>query len=250
VNDCSGSIRRALITGGGRRIGAELVKRCAALGFEVHCHVWRSQAAAQELLAQLPGKNHQLSCCDLSSPEDRQNWLKTLPGFDLVINNASCYRLTPAGGSEKASDRQRYWQVNYHAPLEIIAHQKNLLRHGRNALAITLLDCDVLEPDGGLKPYSEVPVGTDSYLATRIALAHKLLELSKEYAPALRLDAIAPGPVLPPVDCVGPGMTRILQKVPMQSSVGVEEIANAAEFFWRNPALTGVILPVDGGMHL
>lgn len=241
---------RALITGGGRRIGAELVKRCAELGFEVWCHVHDSRQEAQELLQALGNGNHQLSCCNFNSPEERKSWLAALPGFDLVINNASCYRLTPPGGRESADDRQRYWQVNYHAPLEIIQHQRKHLLPGQTALAITLLDCDILEGDGGLKACCEVPEGMDSYLATRIALAHKLLAMSREFAPGLRLNAIAPGPVLPPVNCSTPGMTRILEQVPMRQSIKTAEIANAVEFFWRNPSLTGVILPVDGGKHL
>jgi pteridine reductase len=45
-------------------------------------------------------------------------------------------------------------------------------------------------------------------------------------------------------------MTRILDSVPLHRPAGVEEIADAVEFFWKNPSLTGVILPVDGGKHL
>ena len=242
---------RALITGGGRRIGAELVKRCADMGFEIYCHVNKSLLEAQALLETLPEKsNARVTCCDLGDSTERKRWLETLPGFDLVINNASCYRLTAAGERESAAIREQYWQVNYHAPLEIIQHQLTHLLPGASGVCVTLLDCDVLTADGGLKACCEVPVGMDSYLSTRIALGHKLLQQSKEFAPHLRLNCIAPGPVLPPVNCTTPGMTRILDRVPLHRSVGPEEIANAVEFFWRNSSLTGVILPVDGGMHL
>ena len=203
------------------------------------------------MLATLPEKSHaRVTCCDLSDPAERKCWLATLPGFDLVINNASCYRLTAAGECECASIREHYWQVNYYAPLEIIQHQLTHLPPGASGVCVTLLDCDVLTGNGGLKECCEVPEGTDSYLSTRIALGHKLLHQSKEFAPHLRLNCIAPGPVLPPVNCTTPGMTRILERVPLRRSVGPEEIANAVEFFWRNTSLTGVILPVDGGMHL
>ena len=242
---------RALITGGGRRIGAELVKRCADMGFEIYCHVNKSLPEAQTLLKTLPENSiAQITCCDLGDPDARRLWLETLPGFDLVINNASCYRLTRAEEYESPQIRQHYWQVNYYAPLEIIQHQLNSLSSGASGVCVTLLDCDVLTCNGGLKELFEVPAGADSYLATRIALGHKLLQQSKEMAPHLRLNCIAPGPVLPPVNCTTAGMTRILERVPLHRSVGTEEIANAVEFFWRNTSLTGVILPVDGGMHL
>lgn len=244
---------RALITGGGKRIGAELVRRCAGLGFDVYIHVWQSQAEAEALRKTLPESSlHCISSCDLSDPAARHRWLEQLPGFDLVVNNASVYRLTGTDGVESAAVRERYWQVNCLAPLEIIDHQLRNLSAASSIVpaAITLLDCDVLTPAGAVKPYVEPAAGADSYLASRIFLAHKLLALAGELAPRLRICAIAPGPVLPPVNCTTGGMTRILNHVPMHRAVGVEEIANAMEFLWQNHSLTGHILPVDGGMHL
>ena len=45
---------------------------------------------------------------------------------------------------------------------------------------IVMLDCDVLNADGGIKEFSEVPAGVDSYLASRIALANKLLKAEED----------------------------------------------------------------------
>ena len=95
-----------------------------------------------------------------------------------------------------------------------------------------------------------MPAGVDSYLPSRIKLAHTLKDLASEHAPQQRINAIAPGAVIPPVNCTTPGMTRILERVPMRYPVQLEEIARAVELFWNSPSLTGVILPVDGGMHL
>ena len=241
----------ALVTGGAKRIGAAIVRALAERNYAVYIHCNRSVSEAEALLATLPNRSwHKISCCDFSDPAARQAWLATLPHFDLVINNASCYRLTAKGRREKPADRQRYWQVNYHTALEIIAHQQKLLPENTCANAITLLDCDVLTAEHGVKAFSAPLPGRDSYLATRIALAHKLLELARSSAPALRIAAVAPGPVLPPVDCPTPGMTRILDKVPMHQAVKVEEIVNTILYLADNPSLTGTIIPVDGGMHL
>lgn len=243
---------RVLVTGGGRRIGGALSSYLARAGFEVWVHVWQSQAAAAELIASFPEPElHRITRCNLSDPAARQSWLQTLPEFDLVINNASVYRLTAPQSAEKPSDRERYWQVNYFAPLEIIQKQyeQKSSRTGKK-VAITLLDSDILEPDGGIKAFSEVPDGVDSYLPSRIKLAHTLKDLASEHAPQQRINAIAPGAVIPPVNCTTPGMTRILERVPMRYPVQLEEITRAVELFWNSPSLTGVILPVDGGMHL
>ena len=242
---------RVLVTGGGKRIGAALVRAFASEGCEVVIHANTSAAEAEILRQSLPDpEKHSVTVCDLSDPAARKVWIKSLPAFDLVINNASCYRLTKRGEKEKSADRERYWQVNYLAVLEIIEHQKKLLPAGAEAVCINLLDCDVLTPQHGIKPFAEPPPGVDSYLATRIKLAHKLQELAREYAPHLRITAIAPGPVLPPVDCPTPGMTVILDKVPLHRPVRVEDITATALYLWRNKSLTGTIVPVDGGMHL
>jgi NAD(P)-dependent dehydrogenase (short-subunit alcohol dehydrogenase family) len=243
---------RALVTGGARRIGAGLVRRCAELDLSVTVHVWQSAAEAAELIETLPNKElHSVSCCDLSDQAARRAWLENLEEFDLVINNASCYRLTAPGQEETPENRQRYWQVNYLAPLEIITRQLNYARQrDRSITVINLLDCDVLNADGGIKDAEEPAPGVDSYLYSRIMLAYMTKALAAEAADHLRINAIAPGPVLPPVNCTTAGMTRILDRVPLHRQVGVEEIANAVDFFWESSSLTGVILPVDGGMHL
>ncbi|MBR7144918.1 MAG: SDR family oxidoreductase [Lentisphaeria bacterium] len=243
--------KKVLITGGGKRIGAALVRAFAENGWQVCIHVNRSTAEAAGLIAQLPNPDwHSVTQCDFSLPENRQAWLKNLECFDLIIANASCYRLTGVNEEESPENRQRYWQVNYHAVLELIEFQQKNLPENRPASAIIMLDCDVLNPDGGIKEFTEVPPGVDSYLASRIALAHQLPGIARRYAPDLRINAIAPGPVLPPVNCATKGMTVILNKVPMHRPAAVEDIVSTALFLQKNTSMTGSIIAVDGGMHL
>ena len=243
--------KKVLITGGGKRIGAALAKAFAENDWQVCIHVNKSVAEASELISQLKNPAwHTITQCDFNLPGVRQEWLKNLGKFDLIIANASCYRLTKANETETLENRQRYWQVNYHTVLELIKFQKNNLPENSPASMIVMLDCDVLNADGGIKEFAEVPTGVDSYLASRIALANKLPALARKYAPALRINAIAPGPVLPPVDCATKGMTVILNKVPMHQPVAVADIINTALFLQKNSSVTGSIIAVDGGMHL
>ena len=243
--------KRVLITGGGKRIGAALVKAFAENNWQIYIHVNNSVIEAENLLCQLKDPaEHTITRCDFNDPAARKEWLATLPEFDLVICNASCYRLTKRNEVETFENRQRYWQVNYHSALELIDFQAKNLPENRPASAIVLLDCDVLTSCGGVKEFTEPPAGVDSYLASRIALANKLPELARKHAPKLRINAIAPGPVLPPVDCTTKGMTVILEKVPMHQPVAVKDIVDTALFLADNNSLTGSIIAVDGGMHL
>ena len=243
--------KKVLITGGGKRIGAALCRAFAERNWQLFIHLNNSIAEAEKLKSELKNSDwHQITQCDFNDQTARRNWLKTLPAFDLVIANASCYRLTERGKTESAENRQRYWQVNYQTALELIEFQQKNLPPTLPASSIILLDCDVLAADGGVKEFTEPPPGVDSYLASRIALANKLPELASSSAPTLRINAIAPGPVLPPVNCATKGMTVILEKVPMHQPVGVSEIVNTAVFLAENPSMSGAIIPVDGGMHL
>lgn len=243
--------KRVLITGGGKRIGAALVKAFAENDWQVFIHVNNSVCEAEKLVTELKNPAlHTITRCDFNDPTARQEWRQTLPVFDLVICNASCYRLTKRGEAESPENRQRYWQVNCCSTLELIDFQAKNLPENRPASVIVLLDCEVLKSDGGIKEFVEPPPGVDSYLASRIALTHELPELARKYAPKLRINAIAPGPVLPPVDCATKGMTVILDKVPMHQPVGVSEIVNTALYLAENPSITGAVIPVDGGMHL
>jgi len=238
---------RALVTGGARRIGAAIVRRLAENGFAVWIHAFRSRAEAEALRRSLPdSERHRVTVCDLSDPDARTAWLAALPGFALTVNNASCYRLTPPGGRESAADRTRYREVNLEAPLAVIQHQFDHL--DGEALAVNLLDADILDDAGGVVAPRPVPEGEDSYLATRRALGLATRMLARELAPRLRVNGIAPGPVLPPAGIAGPGMIRILERVPLRRQVAVEAVVNTVDFLWRNGSLTGAIIPVDGGM--
>lgn len=243
--------KKVLITGGGKRIGAALAKAFARNDWLLTLHVNNSLAEAQELVKTLKNPHwHQITQCDFSDQNRRREWMQTLGEFDLIICNASCYRLTKRNETETVENRQRYWQVNYHAALELIELQYKNLPPALPAAALIMLDCEVLTPYGGIKEFTEPPPGVDSYLASRIALARRLPELARNFAPKLRINAIAPGPVLPPTDCTTGGMTVILDKVPMHQPIPVQEIVNTALYLAQNSSMTGNIIAVDGGMHL
>ena len=243
--------KKVLITGGGKRIGAALAKAFARNDWLLTLHVNNSLAEAMELINTLknPGL-HQVTQCDFSDQNKRREWLQTLGKFDLIICNASCYRLTGRDETETLENRQRYWQVNYHSVLELIELQYKNLPSDLPASALIMLDCDVLTSSGGIKEFTEPPPGVDSYLASRIALARRVPELARNFAPHLRINAIAPGPVLPPADCTTGGMTVILDRVPMHQPVMVQDIVNTALYLAQTPSMTGNIIAVDGGMHL
>ena len=80
--------KKVLITGGGKRIGAALAKAFAENDWQVCIHVNKSAAEASELISQFKNPDrHTITQCDFNLPGVRQEWLKNLGKFDLIVSN-------------------------------------------------------------------------------------------------------------------------------------------------------------------
>jgi len=216
--------KRVLVTGGALRIGRALCIAFSEAGAQIVIHCNKSIEQAKELLSTLPGSDHQIVQCDLNSPD---KLLDRCGKIDILINNASVYRLP------KELEAQ-YMQINYAAPFSLM---KQFAAQGlENGCIINFLDAN--------------ENGTDSYSKSKQCLYDITLETALKFAPKIRVNAIAPGPVLPPVGLKGPGMQEILKKVPMGRQVSLKDITDACLFLAKNESLTGQVIYVDGGQHL
>ncbi len=217
--------KRILVTGGAVRIGRALCLAFAESGAQVVVHCNESLEQAQELVSMLPGPGHKLIQCDLNSP---QGLLSKCGQIDILVNNASVYRLP-----EEAEDQ--YMKINYSAPMSLM---KQFSGQGLNeGCIINFLDAR--------EDYS-----SDPYAVSKQALYDATLEAALKFSPKIRVNAIAPGPTLPPVGLKGPGMREILKNVPLGKQIPRKDITTACLFLIQNDSLTGQIIYVDGGMHL
>lgn len=207
------------------RIGRALCLAFAEAGAQVVVHCNKSLKEAQELLPMLPGSGHQVFQQDLNSPE---GLLEACGQIDILINNASVYRLP------KEAEEQ-YMKINYSAPMSLMKqfHRQKL----NEGCIINFLDAE--------ENYS-----SDPYHISKQALHDATLEAALKFAPKIRVNAVAPGPVLPPAGLKGPGMQKILEQVPMGRQIPLKDITDACLFLVGNESLTGQILYVDGGRYL
>ena len=82
-------------------------------------------------------------------------------------------------------------------------------------------------------------------------LADATLELAAELGPLnIRVNAVAPGPVIPPPEFAANGMKKTLPTLPLRRKVELDDLTNAVLFLVGNRSITGVFLPVDCGQHL
>jgi pteridine reductase len=237
----------ALVTGGARRVGAGIVRALHGAGANVMIHCHRSVSAAQELAAELeavrPG-SAAVVVADLIDaarlPAIISRTCERFGRLHLLINNASTFYPTPLGTIELAQ-----WDdlmgTNLRAPLFLAQAAAAELRRTQGLL-LNIVDIH------GLRPLRDHVV----YCAAKSGLIMLTRALARELAPRVRVNAIAPGPVLwPEVDMDDERKQKILEQTPLQRRGSPEDIARAVLFFASEaPFVTGQILAVDGGRSI
>jgi len=230
--------KTVLITGGAKRIGRALVEAFAAAGARVVIHCNTSEEEAQRLIASLPGSGHQVINADFAKKDSVEQIFSKCGRIDILVNCASTFERCSVL-EENRTCFEHQFQVNFIAPFEMMkafAAQTGKF-HG---VIINFTDQRTVSCSDG----------TGSYLLSKKALTEATLTAAKQFAPEIRVNAIAPGPVLPPVELKGRGMTHILKEVPLDKPVDIDDLVNAVFFLVSNESITGQILFVDCGQHL
>jgi pteridine reductase len=239
--------RVVLITGAARRIGAEIACTLHAAGANILIH-YRSSAAAAMTLAERLNKarphSAALHAAHLSNAEAPEKLVAaTLLEFghlDILINNASSFYPTPVGEISVAQ-----WDdllgSNLKAPLFLSQAAVPALR-ARHGQIINMIDIHALRP---LKGY---PV----YSAAKAGLAMLTRALARELGPEVRVNGVAPGPVLWPEGDMDEDLKQeIIGKTALKRHGTPEDVARTVLFLARDaPYITGQIIAVDGGRSI
>jgi NAD(P)-dependent dehydrogenase (short-subunit alcohol dehydrogenase family) len=221
--------RRALVTGGAVRIGAAITKALQAEGVEVVVHYGRSKTAAEKL-------SPYTIQCDLESPESCSELIDKAGHLDILVNNASIFTKDSLA-SATPGRVQREFQVNLFAPVEL---SRTFAAQAGEGAIINLLDRRIRCHDTACVPYTLSKKGLEEL--TQLA--------ALEYAPHIRVNAVAPGPVLPPPDSDSTNVREMAGNIPLDVLPTPGEIAEAAVYLLKAGSITGQIIYVDGGQHL
>ena len=239
--------RVALITGGARRVGAAIVRRLHDAGASVCIHYRASQADAVALTAELNARRAGSACCvgaDLLDPGTPDALvaatLAEFGGLDLLVNNASSFYPTPVGRIT-AQAWDDLLGTNLKAPLFLSQSATPALRARRGSI-INIVDIH------GLRPLRDHPV----YCAAKAGLAMLTRSLARELGPQIRVNGIAPGPVLWPESALSEELKReIVDKTALKRHGTPADIARTALFLAQDaPFVTGQIIAVDGGRSI
>jgi pteridine reductase len=244
MKDSALSDQAVLVTGAAKRIGAQLARAFHAEGARVAIHYHRSASEARSLSDELnrtrPNSSIVLSA-DLRDtaalPAIIEGTVRAFGKLSVLINNASTFYPTPLG-----SITLEQWQdligTNLQAPLFLSQAAAPHLRQS-SGLIINLIDIH------GQRPLPQHPV----YSTAKAGLIMLTRSLARELGPQVRVNGIAPGPILWPEGGIDPKLQdEIVSKTILKRSGSPEDIVKAALFFAKDaPYVTGQILAVDGG---
>jgi pteridine reductase len=236
-----------LITGGARRVGAEIARTLHAAGANIVIH-YRSSAAAATTLAdqlnRLRPRSATIHSAHLSTAEAPEKLVAaTLLEFgrlDILVNNASSFFPTPIG-QITVPQWDDLMDSNLKAPLFLSQAAAPSLR-ARHGLIINMIDIH------GLRPLKAHPV----YSSAKAGLAMLTRALARDLGPEIRVNGIAPGPVLwPEVDMEAELKREIIDKTALKRHGTPQDIARTALFLAKDaPYITGQIIAVDGGRSI
>jgi pteridine reductase len=236
--------KAALITGAARRVGAAIARSLHAAGANVVLHYRSSTEDAAELAQELNkarAGSATLVSADLLEIEQLPALARTageaFGGLDILVNNASSFYPTPVGDITEI-DWDDLIGTNLKAPLFLSQAVAPAL-HLSQGLIVNLADIH------GLRPLRRHPV----YSIAKAGLIMLTRSLARELGPHIRVNAIAPGPVLWPEDGLDMALqAEIIGRTALKRPGSAADVARAVLFFATEaPYVTGQILAVDGG---
>lgn len=235
--------RTILITGAARRVGRALALAAAAAGADIVLHHAHSPQEAQQTAREVESLGRQVWIleADLGDPvqvADLVPRANQLAPLDALVNSAAIFEALD-WQSTTLEAWERHLRINLTAPFLLSQAFARGLTAGKKGRIVNIVDWRALRPVDDHLPYTISKAGL-------VALTRSL---AVALAPAVTVNGLALGAILPPAD--GGAAEKALQGVPAARWARIEEPGEALIFLLSGPDyITGEILHLDGGRHL
>ena len=236
--------RVALVTGGAVRLGRAISVGLAEAGYDLVVHFRSSRAPADEVVRLVEGLGRRCVPvrADLADPAAAPTLVETARSgygrLDLLVNSAASFderRLLDVD----ADAWDEVMDLNVRAVHLLVRAAAPLLAATRGAV-VNLLDLSAFQP------WTEYP----AHAVSKAALAHLTRVQARALAPEIRVNAVAPGAVLPPDGYPAERLETLRERTPLQTLGSPEDVVQAVIFLAGANFVTGQILAVDGGRLL
>ena len=233
----------ALVTGAGKRLGRAVALDLARAGWGVVIHYNRSEPAAQAVADEVreAGGAAALVRAELSDPAERSSLIGRAveaagAPLSALVNCAAIFEHDTIDTlSEEAL--QRHISINTLTPALLAREFAEALPEEERGVVVNFLDFKLANP------YPD----HFSYTLSKFALAGATELLARALAPCVRVNAVAPGYVLPAPGQSEEDFKRLHAQTPLEYGPTAEDVAHAVSFLIESPAVTGQTIYVDAG---
>ena len=236
--------RVALVTGAGTRVGRVIALALGRAGMRVGVHYSTSEKGARQTADEIVagGSEARTLPGDLTDPATGPRLIehthKVFGGLDVLINSAAVMLRTPVG-EVLVEDWDAMFALNLRAPFFLSqAAARVMEKHG--GAIVNIADLAAFETWRGYVPHAITKAGVVQM--TR-SLAHAL-------APKIRVNAVAPGPVLLPEGWTQEQADKLISTTPLRRLGSPEDVAQAVLYLLNADYVTGETIIVDGGRHV
>jgi NAD(P)-dependent dehydrogenase (short-subunit alcohol dehydrogenase family) len=237
--------KTALITGGAHRVGKAITLALAKAGANVVINYHSSALSAEETVAEVRslGVKAMAVQADVADLEQVRTLVTEardrFGSVDILVNSASLWRKTPFP-MEELTDWHRVTGILIHGSMYCAnSVAPMMLERGEGAI-VNIVDLSAWQP---WPDYGAHCVGKAALLAlTR--------QLALELAPAVQVNAVAPGPVLPPPGYGEGRIARVASRTLKNRWGTPQDVAEAVLYLVQADYVTGEVIMVDGGEHL
>lgn len=233
--------RRALVTGAATRVGRSIALHLASAGWDVAVHCHESRQPADEVASQIRalGRQCRVFAADLSQDDAAAELvdatLDAFGGLELLVASAANFERVELDAVD-AGHFQRALALNLVAPFFLVQRARAALARARGS--VVLVTCS-----SATTPFrNHLP-----YVVSKGALSHLTRVLALELAPDVRVNSVAPGTVLPPLDMSQSAVARLAASVPLARAGTADDVAAAVLYLATAQYITGEELRVDGG---
>jgi NAD(P)-dependent dehydrogenase (short-subunit alcohol dehydrogenase family) len=233
----------ALVTGGAHRLGKAFALHLARMGYSIALHYRGSADEAKRTVKEIRALG--VDCfeirADLTDPKKIDFLFSLVDEFKaplkVLVNSAA---VMPVGRPLEldVQDWDAALDLNLRAPFLLAQRAADRMTEG--GLIVNISDI------GASKAWSRYP----SYTVSKAGLESLTKLLARALAPSIRVNAIAPGLVLPSDVVKKEQWDKLVERLPLKRAATLEEVTSSLEFLIKNEYITGQTIVVDGGYSL
>src|SRR5262249_28722966 len=240
--------RVVLVTGAGTRLGRAIAEGLARGGADIAVHFHRSADGAEatlELIRNL-GKQGRAFAADLTRSADIERLVVAvedeLGPVDALVNNAAVFYRAPFLDTTP-EQLEAQWELNARAPFLLTQEVvRRMMKRSKGGDVVNVLDIG-----GAIIPWKNYA----AYCMTKAALAALTRCLALELAPHIRVNAVAPGTILPPERTPQERLAELRARIPQHRFGDLEELVETVAFLFAGPRfIPGQFRRVAGGRSL